>query len=161
MKMLLDIVTNPILITSALAWVISQVIKAIIDIRAKRSVRVLGHGGMPSSHSATMASLTLIVGLTKGFGTAAFAISAMVAFVVMCDAAGVRNETAKHSASIKELAESVSELGGDSTEVGTDDLEEFIGHTPLQVVVGASVGLAVALVSYLVMRYGIGMQFYY
>ena len=70
-------------------------------------------------------------------------------------------QTAKHSASIKELAESVSELGGDSTEVGTDDLEEFIGHTPLQVVVGASVGLAVALVSYLVMRYGIGMQFYY
>ena len=160
-EMLLDIITNPILITSAVAWLISQIIKAIIDVRAKRSVRVLGHGGMPSSHSATMSSLTLIVGLYEGFDTAAFAIAAMVAFVVMCDAAGVRNETAKHSASIKELAESVSELGGDSKDVGTDKLEEFIGHTPLQVVVGALVGIAVAAVSYIVMRFGFGVGFMY
>ncbi len=160
--MLKDIITNPILIASALAWVISQIVKGVIDHRAHRSVRVLGHGGMPSSHSATVSALALAAGLFSGFGSAAFAIAAMVAFVVMSDAAGVRNETAKHSASIKELAGIVNEMNeAESDEVKTDKLEEFIGHTPLQVIIGAALGLAVALAVYFIMKFGFNVAFYY
>ena len=158
---LLDIITNPILITSASAWVISQVIKAIIDTKAHRSIRVLGHGGMPSSHTATMTSLTLITGLRAGFDTPVFAVAAIVMFIVMCDAAGVRNETAKHSATIKELAESVNGLGGDSKDVKTENLVEFIGHTPFQVAIGALVGISTALISYLILGCAVVLDFSY
>ena len=160
--MIIDIITNPILITSAVAWVISQVIKGIIDHASHRQVRVLGHGGMPSSHSATMASLTLATGLYSGFDTAIFAVATMVAFVVMCDAAGVRNETAKHSASIKELADIVNGMNEEEREeVKTDKLQEFIGHTPLQVILGATLGIVVALIAYFIMKFAIGIEFRY
>lgn len=158
--MLIDLLTNPVLITSALAWVISQLIKCIIDFKLYRSVRLLGHGGMPSSHSATMTSLALMTGLYAGFDSVAFAIAAIVAFVVMCDAAGVRNETAKHTASIKKIAGALnsSRDGEGDGQIETDDLKDFVGHTPIQVIVGALLGLAVAFCAFAVMRFGFDSQ---
>lgn len=159
--MLIDIVTNPVLIASALAFGISQIIKGIIDHVSHRPVRALGHGGMPSSHSATMSALSLISGLYLGFGSVAFGIATMVAFVVMSDAAGVRNETAKHTATIKKLTGVVNGISEQKDDMGTDEMEEFIGHTPLQVVLGAILGLAVALGTFFIMKYGFDIGFYY
>ena len=162
LNMFLDFITNPVFITSASAFIISQIIKAIIDAKAHRQVRALGHGGMPSSHSATVCSLALIVGLYSGFGSAAFGISVMLAFIVMSDAAGVRHETAKHSEAIKKLADKVNGMDVEETDdVKTDKLAEFIGHTPLQVVFGAALGTVVAVSAFFIMKLGFGVEFYY
>ena len=160
--MFLDFIKNPVFLTSACAFIISQTIKAIIDIKSHRQIRALGHGGMPSSQSATVCSLAAIVGLSSGFGSVGFGISIMLAFIVMSDAAGVRHETAKHSEAIKRLADKVN--GMDVTEDGdvkTDALAEFIGHTPVQVLFGAALGIAIAVLAFLVMKLLCGVEFYY
>ena len=157
-----DILTNPVFLTSASAFLISQIIKAVIDSITGRRVRAFGHGGMPSSHSATALSLAVITGLYQGFSSSGFAISFIVAFIVMSDAAGVRRETAKHTGAIKKLADRVSEIGGTAEcELGTGELAELIGHTPLEVFFGAVLGLFVAVSAYFIMKIGFGVIFYY
>lgn len=158
----LDILKNPVLVTSAIAWITSQLIKAFIDLRAHRKIRIFGNGGMPSSHSATVMSLALMTGLYSGFASAQFGIAFMLAFIVMSDAAGVRRETAKHSASIKDLASIVNGIRPeDEDEVNTDKLAEFVGHTPLQVIFGALLGIIVAVAYYFIAKYAVGITFAY
>ena len=109
--------------------------------------RLFGDGGMPSGHSATVMALATVCGWTQGFGSAAFAISFILAVVVMHDACGVRRETGKHAASIKELAEALDSLVRERDyAVKTEKLKVLVGHTPLQVFFGAMLGITVAIV---------------
>lgn len=91
-----EILGNQVLVCSVAGWTVAQVLKTIIDVVLNRSFnpeRLFGSGGMPSSHSATVCALTTASGLKYGVGSFEFAISFVVAMVVMYDAMGVRRET--------------------------------------------------------------------
>ena len=102
---------------------------------------------MPSGHSATVTSLTIMCGFVEGFNSVAFAVAAILAGVVMNDAVGVRREAGKHAVSIKELADAVNKsFLGKSESIRTENLKVLVGHTPLQVVIGATIGVVVSIV---------------
>ena len=139
---------NPILLTGAVAWLLSQVSKAIIYLIINKRFqwdRLFGDGGMPSSHSATVTSVAVITGLRCGLDSPTFAIAAILALIVMHDALGVRQETGKQAKVINSMVELINSFGrGELTPEET--LKEFVGHTRRQVVIGAAVGCVVALV---------------
>ena len=139
---------NTVLITACIAWLLSQITKTIIHlIINKRLVweRLVGDGGMPSSHSATVTALAVSTGLNCGWDTPIFALAAVFALVVMHDAKGVRQETGKQARVINNMLQLFESMGrGDLTPEET--LKEFVGHTRRQVVVGGVFGAAVALV---------------
>jgi acid phosphatase family membrane protein YuiD len=103
---------------------------------------------MPSSHSATVLGLTTAAALKDGFGSTTFAISAILSIIVIIDACGVRYETGKQS---KMLNKIVQEMFTD-TENAETHFKEFIGHTPLQVFVGAVLGIIVGIIMFFVFR---------
>lgn len=110
--------------------------------------RILGAaGGMPSSHSAMVCSLATVCGYQYGLDSAAFAISAVLATVVMYDARGVRQESGKQARVINQIVETLF-TGHPITD---EELKELIGHTTIQVVVGALIGIIYSLV-YLLFR---------
>lgn len=144
-----EIISNHVLIVPIIAWAISQTMKIFTNLIVVKELdikRILADGGMPSSHSATVVSLAVMCGWTAGVGSALFALSLLFAIVVMRDAVGVRRETGKQAASIKELADAVNKtfLSKDA-EIRTENLKLLVGHTPLQVVFGALVGLTVSI----------------
>ena len=105
--------------------------------------RLYGDGGMPSGHSATVASLATMCGLMCGLQSAEFAIAAILAIIVCHDATGVRRETGRHAEILNELVKSL--------ETGKPvDLKELVGHTPLQVFAGILIGIGNALLMYFV-----------
>ena len=108
---------------------------------------------MPSAHSATVVSLALMCGIAEGFDSTVFALAAMFAFIVMHDALGVRRETGKQAVSIIEMAELLNSYFGEKDEeIKTDKLKVLVGHTPLQVVCGALVGIVVVALYLLIFK---------
>ena len=105
---------------------------------------------MPSCHSATVTSLAVISAMTYGFDSFQFAVTALLAIVVCHDAMGVRLETGKQAIVLNELVKAFEDLSKeDLPEV---KLKEFVGHTPLQVIIGSILGIATATCSYLIFR---------
>ena len=151
---IVKILTNPVLFVPALSWLTAQVLKVIINaIVNKKFVisRLFGDGGMPSGHSATVTSLAVMCGLLTGFDSVPFAICTILAIIVMHDATGVRHEAGKHAAFIVSIAEVINEyLSEENEEIKTDKLKLLVGHTPLQVVCGALLGVAIAICYYLI-----------
>ena len=149
MDWLYDLITNPFLITGVSSWFLGQVIKTIIyAIINKKLVleRMVGDGGMPSCHSATVASLATVTGLLRGFNSFEFAVATLLAIIVCHDAMGVRLETGKQAIIINELRKAFEDLTKeDLPEV---KLKEFVGHTPIQVIAGITIGIVNALVMY-------------
>ena len=145
---MLELLNNRILIAGAVAWLLSQITKTIIHlILNKRLVweRLLGDGGMPSSHSATVTAVSCTTGLLCGWDSPLFAVSAVLALIVMHDAKGVRQETGKQARVINSMVDLLNSMGrGELTPEET--LKEFVGHTRRQVYVGALFGIAVALI---------------
>lgn len=154
MQYIIDILHNDVFLTSASAWAIAQVIKTIIDFFISGTFtpeRLVGSGGMPSCHSATVCSLATICMLKYGADSTYFAIAAMLAIIVMYDARGVRRETGTQAVIINQIVEYLSHPTDPrykDPEFSQKKLKELIGHTPLQVVFGAILGIIVAIVSY-------------
>lgn len=154
MNYLMGILHNDVFLTSAAAWAIAQIIKTIIDffINGKLSLeRLVGSGGMPSCHSATVCSLATIIMLKHGTDSTLFAISAMLAIIVMYDARGVRRETGTQAVIINQIVEYLSDPLNPrykDPEFSQKKLKELIGHTPFQVVLGAILGIIIAVISY-------------
>ncbi len=150
---ILDIIGNDVLIVSLASWFVAQLTKIVINgIVTKRFdiERLVGDGGMPSGHSATVTAMALMTGFRLGFDNPIFGIAMIFAIVVMHDATGVRQEAGKHARSIIELTEIFNEyLVEHDEEVKLEKLKTLVGHTPLQVVCGAGVGIIV-VVLYLV-----------
>ena len=146
MNWFIGIFTNPFLLTGLASWLIAQVLKTILHLIIYKKLefeRLVGDGGMPSGHSATVSSLATICGLTYGFGGIEFAISAILAIIVCHDATGVRRETGKHAEVLNHLLKSL--------ETGEPmDLKELVGHTPLQVFMGILIGIGNACLMYFV-----------
>ncbi len=151
MNWLYELVTNPFLITGVGSWFIAQVLKTIIYAFINKSLdikRLFGDGGMPSGHSATVASLATICALMCGVGSVEFAITAILAIIVCHDAMGVRLETGKQAMIINELVKSFEVFTKkDLPEVM---LKEFVGHTPVQVIAGIIIGIGNAFFLYYV-----------
>ena len=134
-----------IIIVSALACIITQIIKmAVILVRRKRFYlrAFITTGGMPSAHSAIVCSLATSVAMVEGFNSVAFGISAILAFVVMFDAAGLRRAVGQQAVVLNRIVKELMELS--SAADFEHDSREIIGHTILQVVVGAVLGAAVS-----------------
>jgi acid phosphatase family membrane protein YuiD len=133
------------LIAPLVAWTIAQTAKVIIySIREHRlNLRVLAvTGGMPSSHSAIVMGMTTAVGKYAGINSAAFAIALIFSFVVMYDAAGLRRAAGRQAAILNRLVEDLVNMRG----VQEAKLRELLGHTPVEVLVGAVLGIAAGLI---------------
>ena len=126
-------------------WFFIQLFKLIYDLVTTKKFnfkRILGAGGMPSSHSAVVVALCTMIGKNFGINSAIFGLSVVFAFVVMYDAAGVRRAAGKQA---KLLNKIVQTPGLTNIEV-TEKLQEVLGHTPTQVLVGAFIGIIVGLI---------------
>ena len=146
MDFLNDVFQNTIFVSAALGWLIAQVLKTLIYlIINKRFVaeRMVGGGGMPSSHSATVCALATAAGMKYGGGSFEFAISSMFAIVVMYDAMGVRRETGIQAKVLNEMMDLLTNMGKEMS--AEDRLKELVGHTPLQVLMGALLGVLIAV----------------
>ncbi len=147
MDWLIELVTNPFLIAGVSSWLLAQVAKFIIYAIVNKTFdisRLHGDGGMPSGHSATVAALAMMCLLREGPGSPIFAVAFILATVVCHDAMNVRYEAGKQAALLNDFVEWFN----DTMKVGFTEkkLKEFLGHTPLQVVVGILLGIANALV---------------
>lgn len=142
-----QLVHNEILMSAGLSWILAQIIKTIIHlILTKKFVaeRLIGSGGMPSCHSATVCALTTSVIINEGINSPFFAIATILSIIVMYDAMGVRRETGLQSKALNEIIQLIEDMGKDLS--ADEKLKEFVGHTPIQVFVGAILGIIVALI---------------
>lgn len=124
--------------------VTAQIIKFLLHLIIKRSMDLrlfTTTGGMPSSHSAGVMGLSTAVGLIKGFDSIEFAIALGYAFIVMYDAAGVRRAAGKQAACLNKI---IMDLYNQDLQEAGGKLKELLGHTPMQVLVGALYGVAYA-----------------
>lgn len=127
-------------------WLSIQSFKVIYDLITTKKFnfkRIIGAGGMPSSHSAIVTSLATLVGRYEGVNTPIFALALIMAAVVMYDACGVRRAAGKQA----EVLNKIIETPGLTGMQVRDRLVEALGHTPKQVFVGALIGLIVGLVA--------------
>ncbi len=151
MQLLHDLMANRVFLTAALGWLIAQALKTMIHTFFTKKFdpeRLVGSGGMPSSHSATVVSLATAAYFEYSASSFEFAIAAILAIIVMYDARGVRRETGRQAELLNDMVRIFEDMG--RSEISTHDkLKEFIGHTPLQVVMGALLGFAIALLMYL------------
>ena len=151
-----DIIFNDVLIVALAAWFVAQLAKIVVNAIVNKRFdleRLVGDGGMPSGHSATVTAAALMVGIKAGFASPVFGLALVFAIVVMHDATGVRREAGKHATSIKMIVDSLNEfLLEDDDEIRTEKLKELVGHTPIQVFIGALVGLAVPFAMMLLMK---------
>ena len=120
-----------------------KVIFDIITLKKLDFKRIMGAGGMPSSHSAIAVSTATLIGKYEGVDSAIFALAVIFAFIVMYDAAGVRRAAGKQA----RLLNKIIETPGMSTLEVQGKLVEVLGHTPIQVFVGAAIGIIVGLIA--------------
>ena len=142
MNLISDIVCNKFIYVPILVWLCIQLFKVVCDLITTKKFnfkRILGAGGMPSSHSAVVMALTIMVGKSNGFDSSIFAVSLIFSFVVMYDAAGVRRAAGKQAKILNKIIETP---GLTSVEV-SEKLVEVLGHTPFQDLVGAVIGILV------------------
>ena len=148
MEILLQLTQNRVLWTGMLGWGVAQLLKVIIVlIKSKRfdPRRLVGTGGMPSSHSSFVTSLGLAVGFTQGFDKPLFGVCVVFAFIVMYDATGIRRAAGKQAAVLNQMIERWEE---DGIEIKEKRLKELLGHTPYEVLVGAILGFVIAILMF-------------
>lgn len=145
MQFFSEIYQNHALWVALLGWFLAQFFKVItVLVRDKKFDvrRFVGSGGMPSSHSSFVMALATFVGLQSGFDSVQFAICIVLAFVVMYDAAGVRRAAGHQAAVLNQIIEHWD----DAPEIQNKRLKELLGHTPYEVLVGAILGIVLAIV---------------
>ena len=141
MGVILEILGNRVIQAAALAWAVAQALKVMLTLAISRRFdksRVLGSGGMPSSHSAMACAMLMTIGFREGFSSSIFALAFCFSGVVMYDAAGVRRSTGKNAAVINQLMDMLS---GNGYTFDEKRLKELVGHTPIQVLAGALLGI--------------------
>lgn len=136
---------SAVLLASICAWAVAQLLKVFIALIRKRQIDlhlIVSTGGMPSSHSAIVCALATSVAMVEGLDSVAFGIAAILAMVVMYDAAGVRSWVGKQSIVLNRI---VREIRSRRPFLELErDLREFIGHTPFEVIIGALLGITIA-----------------
>ena len=141
---ILSIFTNYVFISAVSAWFLAQIAKVIVNLIKNDGTKInnflFGTGGMPSSHSAVVCSLCTAAIFQYGFNSFEFAISGVLAVVVIRDATGVRFETGEQAKFLNRLIENKEGLDRE------EKFKELLGHTPLQVFFGSLLGVAVAII---------------
>ncbi len=141
----LQIIQNKYVYVPFFTWLFIQIFKFLYDLVKTKKInfkRIIGAGGMPSSHSAIVMVITTLVGREQGFGSSMFAVCLVFSGVVMYDAAGVRRAAGKQAALLNKI---VDTPGLTSLQV-QERLVEVLGHTPIQVFVGALLGIIIGAV---------------
>ena len=140
MSVFSQIVANKALLIPIVAWIIAQILKTIIQSLRDRHFNIrymVSAGGMPSAHTALVSSLATTIGIVFGIGSGLFAISVVLAFVVMYDATGVRQAVDKQSAVLNHLMDNFPKTKHEFEYI----LRQLVGHTRLQVTMGAILGV--------------------
>lgn len=151
------LLSNPLINVSVVAWVSAQLIKTLIDTLKHKQFdrrRLAGAGGMPSSHSAVTCSVLLTSYYLYGFDSPIFALSFVIALIVMYDATGVRWAAGLHAKAINHIVEYLEKSDGEEEKEALQDmiprLNESLGHRQIEVACGALLGFAIALIFHLV-----------
>ena len=142
MQALLD---NRILVAAFVAWAAAQVSKTLYEFVRYRDFklsRLVSSGGMPSSHSALVTGLATAAGRVTGIGSPTFAIAAVLASIVMYDAAGVRRAVSIQARILNQMIDEAFQ----GKPFAEKRLRELIGHTPIQVFIGGILGIAIGLI---------------
>ena len=150
---------NILWVAPIFSFIVAQLLKYVIyaiQYKVLRKERLTGAGGMPSSHSSGVCTLIVMMARSEGVNSAMFAVALIFGLVVMYDAAGVRRAAGLHAKVINVLKKSIDELDrnveDDSAQEPVNpaeggaplkDLKEFVGHTPLEVLCGAILGVAI------------------
>lgn len=138
---------NKIFIITILTWIIAQLIKVIIGIFTEKRFNFkwfVGTGGMPSSHCAGVVALTTSMGLKFGYDSEIFAVCLIFTMITMFDAQGVRRSTGRQAEILNKMFENLYF----KKPIQEDRLRELIGHTPIQVFIGAVLGIVCAYIMY-------------
>ena len=147
MNFINGVLSNRILLAAFCGWLVAQVLKTIIYVAVNKNFnpeRLLGDGGMPSSHSATVMAMVTSTAFYFGAETFEFAVTAILALIVMHDAMGVRRETGKQAKVINNMMDWFVQMDSDISP--EEKLKEFVGHSPTQVFFGALLGIIVGFV---------------
>ncbi len=142
-----ELLKNYVLIITLFSWFLVQLIKVILAALKEKRFDFrwfIGTGGMPSSHSAGVSALATCVGLEYGFASVLFAIAITFAAVVIFDAQGVRRATGKQAYILNRILEDIYWKG----KIQEKSLKELIGHTPLEVILGAIIGILLAIIMF-------------
>jgi len=142
-----NILNNQVLLVALIACLMAQLSKLVFELTKNRkfNLRVLvTTGGMPSAHSAFVAALATGVGQTLGWDSPEFAIALIFAVIVMYDAAGVRQAAGKQARILNQI---IDELFSEGKQFNEDRLKELLGHTPVQVIVGLILGIAISCIA--------------
>ena len=142
MSVVLEILNNRFIQAGFVAWAIAQALKVVLTLIISKEfdkTRMWGSGGMPSSHSSTTCALMMMIGFKQGFDSALFALAFAFSAIVMYDAAGVRRSTGKNAAVLNRLIDDLYKDGSFKEE----HLKELVGHTPVQVLAGALLGILI------------------
>lgn len=148
MQEIRSLLQNYILNVALFSWFSAQVIKTLLTfITTKKFTleRMFGAGGMPSAHTATVSSLVIAIARHDGFATSQFAIAFILAAIVMYDATGVRRAAGEQAKVINKIVQTHNEDDDDDTNIEAKQLKEFLGHTPLEVLGGALLGIIIAM----------------
>lgn len=146
MNQLYMLTTNKYIYVPLIVWFCVQIYKVIYDLITTKKFnfkRIIGAGGMPSSHSAVVTSLATLIAKYEGMDSPVFALSLVFAFVVMYDAAGVRRAAGKQATLLNKI---VNTPGLSMLQV-QEKLVEVLGHTPTQVFAGAVIGIIVGIIA--------------
>ena len=143
MNYFLEVFNNEILLSGFIAWLIAQILKIFTDFYKNRKVdvtRIVGSGGMPSSHSSLVMGLSTAVGLKHGWGSDLYVISLIFSLIVMYDASGVRRAVGKQASLLNRMIKDLYK----HKRILEEELKELVGHTPKEVFAGAILGIIVA-----------------
>ena len=138
-------ITNKYIYIPFIIWICIQTFKVIHDLIKTKKFnfkRIIGAGGMPSSHSAVVTSLATLIGKNEGIDSTIFALSLIFAMVVMYDAAGVRRAVGKQATILNKILDDFHH----KKHIEQKRLKELIGHTPKEVLFGAILGILTAIV---------------
>jgi len=144
---ILQIFENQVLWIALVTFLVNQILKILIFYFSEKKwnlQRFIGMGGMPSTHSALTICITTVIGLTEGWDSTLFALSLVISFIVMADAAGVRRETGEQAKVLNKILLEFFE----EHKIRDKYLKELIGHTPFEVIVGGLIGLILAIILY-------------
>ena len=147
MQFLQELSGNIIFWSAAAGWLIAQILKTLIHLTLTKQFvaeRLVGSGGMPSSHSATVCAFATATALEYGGESFEFAIALLLAIIVMYDAMGVRRETGIQAKVLNDILKTFADMGRSELSA-YEKMKEFVGHTPLQVLAGAILGILISL----------------
>ncbi len=152
-----ELLQNRVLLAALLGWFVAQTAKVIISIIKTKKFdpeRLNGAGGMPSSHSCMVTSLTVSIAMMEGANSAVFALAVVFTFITLYDAMGVRWQAGLHARLLNKYMKSLmsggKDIDGDGKPDVQKDLKEYLGHKPLEVLVGVLLGIIIAMVVCLV-----------